>query len=81
MARDDRPTHWVRCYRVPPGWRDCCDSCHEDEDQGYDTLYWENVDAGQGVILARYSCCRGEDRVLRRVDRLVKKLGGTGERF
>jgi len=78
---DDRPTHWVRCYRVPPGWGECCVSCHEDEDEGYDNLYWENVDAGQGVILAVYHCCRGSDRVKARVDRLVAKLGGSGRVF
>jgi hypothetical protein len=81
MTRPDTPTHWVRCSRVPPGWRDCCDSCHEDEEQGYDNLWRENVEAGCGVYLGVVYCCRGVERVERRVNRLVTKLGGSGARY
>jgi hypothetical protein len=76
-----RPQHFVRCSRVPPGWRDCCDSCHEDEEQGWDTLYIENADIGPGVAVGVRYCCRGHDRVQRRIDRLTERLGGTGRRW
>lgn len=82
MSRPDQPTHWVRCTCVPPaGWYDCCDSCHEDEEEGYDTLWLENVDAGCGIVLGVHACCRGRERVNRRIGRLVAKFGGTGEKW
>lgn len=73
-------THSVACHRVPPGWRACCTSCHEDEDEGYDTLNIEHAEVAPGVlVLVRY-CCTGRDRVVRRVDRLAARLGGSGRR-
>lgn len=81
MTVEARPCHFVTCTRVPPGWDDCCRSCHEDEDEGYDNLYIENADVGPGVVVGVRYCCRGRERVERRVGRLVAHFGGTGRRW
>jgi hypothetical protein len=44
----------------------------------YDNLYIENVDVGPGITVGVRYCCRGRERVQRRVERLTSRLGGTG---
>ena len=73
-----RPTHFVSCYRLPGP---CCGSCHEDEAEGYNTLYIENVDVGPSTAVGVRYCCRKADAVNERVAEMTARLGGTGRRW
>lgn len=77
-AADLRPRHFVTCARVPGG--QCCASCHDDEDLGYDNLYIEDIEVGPAVVVGVRYCCLGRSRVRRRIDRLTVRLGGLGRR-
>jgi hypothetical protein len=70
-----RPAHFVACYKFPG---DCCPSCHDDEDEGYETLYAEDVEVAPGVWVGVSYCCRKAEIVRDRVQKMVKRLGGTG---
>lgn len=69
------PRHFVMCSRLPGP---CCGSCHDDENEGYGTLYIENVDVGPGIAVGVRSCCAKQERVDQRVEKLIARLGGNG---
>jgi hypothetical protein len=75
-----RPTHFVTCSRLI-NWRWCCSSCHEDENAGYDNLYWENVEVAPKVSVGVHTCCAASDRVYERVRKMTARLGGSGRRW
>jgi hypothetical protein len=75
-----RPTHFVSCWRLTGG-QQCCSSCHDDEDEGYDTLYIENTEVAPGVSVGVVTCCAASDRVYERVRKMTTRLGGSGKRW
>lgn len=68
--------HIVRCTRLAGGWQTCCLSCHEDEDLGYETLYWDDheVPGRTDFELGEYSCCGKHGAVKARIERMVARL-------
>lgn len=71
------PRKHIYCSR-PRFYGRCCTSCHEDEDMGYGSLYWFNVEVAPGVSVGVHSCCSKRDQVDERVAKLTKRLHGSG---
>lgn len=72
-ARPKPRVHMVRCTRLPGN---CCYSCHEDEDLGYDNLYWDDheVPGRTDFELGEYHCCAKSERVKARIERMIHRL-------
>ena len=72
------PSHFVSCTRLPGA---CCASCHDEENEGHNNLYIENVDVGPSIFVGVRSCCVKDEVVRRRVERLTERLRVTGRRW